>query len=318
MSEAELNLRAAQIRTAFTGYSLPNSSTPCQNGDLGSGALACASYSGFRGWEARTHVQNLTLNTSQGGPGTVESGSAFADLNFNQFTYQVYSTAVGQGAGTAGDIQAKTVMEFQSRLVPIVQFAAYCAGDMEVSPGPNMTLNGRVHTNGNFYTAPNSTVNINSGAATALTVSGRVNANSQDMSGTCSTGATFVNSRRVGPCHSPSGPLSAVEKTGLAPAARSGVAPMNTPPLSSLGWDPTADLWRLADLRHISSGSSGSTTLEARRLDNSLNLLATMALNLCNASSRPPSRRASRVWLKSSRHRRRRGWSRLTLESFLW
>ncbi len=35
--------------------------------------------------------------------------------------------------------------------IPIFQFAVFYAGDLEINPGPSMTLSGRVHTNGDLY-----------------------------------------------------------------------------------------------------------------------------------------------------------------------
>jgi len=55
---------------------------------------------------------------------------------------------------------------FKSRLVPMFQFAAFYDKDLEILPGPTMTLNGRVHTNGDLY--------LNAG--NTLTIEGQVSA----------------------------------------------------------------------------------------------------------------------------------------------
>ncbi len=42
-------------------------------------------------------------------------------------------------------------MQFKSRLIPMFQFAAFYNKDLEILPGPAMTLDGPVHTNGDLY-----------------------------------------------------------------------------------------------------------------------------------------------------------------------
>jgi hypothetical protein len=49
--------------------------------------------------------------------------------------------------------QARVLMQetFQTALVPIFQFAVFYGNDLEIAPGPDMSLLGRVHSNGNLY-----------------------------------------------------------------------------------------------------------------------------------------------------------------------
>ncbi|MEZ5976835.1 MAG: hypothetical protein R3F34_01265 [Planctomycetota bacterium] len=45
---------------------------------------------------------------------------------------------------------------------PVFQFAVFYTGDLEISNGPNMTIGGRVHSNGDIYMSPNgSTLTVN-------------------------------------------------------------------------------------------------------------------------------------------------------------
>ena len=50
-----------------------------------------------------------------------------------------------------------------SMATPIFQFAVFYSTDLEINPGPNMTLTGRVHTNANMYLGTNaaSTLTVN-------------------------------------------------------------------------------------------------------------------------------------------------------------
>lgn len=78
---------------------------------------------------------------------TIPSGQVFAGLNSLQYDY----TANSKAYSTTGDVEASVGAEFLVGNIPLFQFLAFYAGDLEVLPGANMTLNGRLHTNGNLY-----------------------------------------------------------------------------------------------------------------------------------------------------------------------
>ncbi|MCK6555713.1 hypothetical protein L6Q96_14245 [Candidatus Binatia bacterium] len=78
---------------------------------------------------------------------TIPSGQVFAGLNSLQYDY----TANSKSYSALGDIEASVGAEFLVGNIPLFQFLAFYAGDLEVLPGANMTLNGRLHTNGNLY-----------------------------------------------------------------------------------------------------------------------------------------------------------------------
>jgi len=46
--------------------------------------------------------------------------------------------------------------------IPIFQFAVFYTGDLEINPGPDMTLRGRVHTNGDLYLNSGGTLTLDS------------------------------------------------------------------------------------------------------------------------------------------------------------
>ncbi|MFQ5742750.1 MAG: PilX N-terminal domain-containing pilus assembly protein [Acidobacteriota bacterium] len=52
-------------------------------------------------------------------------------------------------------------------IIPIFQFAVFYEGDLELLPGPNMVLNGRVHSNSDIYLGSNSTLTIDSAVTSA-------------------------------------------------------------------------------------------------------------------------------------------------------
>jgi hypothetical protein len=52
-------------------------------------------------------------------------------------------------------------------IIPIFQFAIFYEEDLEILPGPNMLLNGRVHSNADIYIGSNSTLSIDSNVTAA-------------------------------------------------------------------------------------------------------------------------------------------------------
>ncbi len=51
---------------------------------------------------------------------------------------------------------------FEAALVPIFQFAVFYGDDLEIAPGPDMTLMGRVHSNGNMWIQSGSSLKMDS------------------------------------------------------------------------------------------------------------------------------------------------------------
>ncbi|HUV30789.1 MAG TPA: PilX N-terminal domain-containing pilus assembly protein [Acidobacteriota bacterium] len=60
--------------------------------------------------------------------------------------------------------RAKLIMtqSFETALVPIFQFAVFYGNDLEIAPGPDMSLIGRVHCNGDMYLQANSLLRMDS------------------------------------------------------------------------------------------------------------------------------------------------------------
>lgn len=51
---------------------------------------------------------------------------------------------------------------FETATIPIFQFAVFYGNDLEIAPGPDMTLFGRVHSNGNLWVQAGSTLRMDS------------------------------------------------------------------------------------------------------------------------------------------------------------
>ncbi|HBC45547.1 MAG TPA: hypothetical protein DCZ43_00730, partial [candidate division Zixibacteria bacterium] len=55
------------------------------------------------------------------------------------------------GSDPQNESKANLSMVVQDALIPLFQFAVFYQNDLEIAPGPNMTLGGRVHCNSNIY-----------------------------------------------------------------------------------------------------------------------------------------------------------------------
>jgi hypothetical protein len=78
---------------------------------------------------------------------TIPAGSTFAGLASTQYRYTVTSNS----ELTAGDTEVSIGSQFNIDYIPLFQFLAFYQGDLEILPGPNMTLTGPIHTNGTLY-----------------------------------------------------------------------------------------------------------------------------------------------------------------------
>lgn len=75
----------------------------------------------------------------------------YAGLYSSIVPYKVSSTATNVYTGA----QVKLEREFNNYLVPLFQFGVFSNEDVEIHPGPLMTFNGRIHSNGNIYALRN-------------------------------------------------------------------------------------------------------------------------------------------------------------------
>lgn len=78
---------------------------------------------------------------------TIPAGQLFAGLRSTEYQYTVMSQAVN----ARDDIEASVGANFLVGNIPLFQFVAFYRDDLEIAPGPQMNLQGRVHTNSNLY-----------------------------------------------------------------------------------------------------------------------------------------------------------------------
>lgn len=85
---------------------------------------------------------NATPQTVQ-----IPVGQLFGGLNSTEYDYIVSSSAVNTNSDTEANVSA----EFAVGNIPLFQFVAFYNNDLEIMPGADMHLHGRVHTNGELY-----------------------------------------------------------------------------------------------------------------------------------------------------------------------
>jgi hypothetical protein len=100
-------------------------------------------------------------------------------------TFDISSTGFDYGRESAVLLN----MGLQDALIPIYQFAVFYEYDLEIAPGPDMTLGGRVHSNGNVYLQSDNNLYIDS----YLTSSGDITHGRKPGSGQSnSSGNVFI------------------------------------------------------------------------------------------------------------------------------
>ncbi len=82
--------------------------------------------------------------------------SQYTGLQGLACTYRIISNASAIGAPY--QIPVGVRQEVQLATVPIFQFAIFYSVELEINPGPNMTVSGRVHSNTNLFYSPGATL----------------------------------------------------------------------------------------------------------------------------------------------------------------
>jgi hypothetical protein len=204
-AESGMNRRASNIVGTFIGYAQPTGAEPAgtdivtqmqncisnptnaANTTVGTGDLRC----GFvdyeykeSAWKARgsstteefrvdpdvryrVHTFVKRITTEQNPAITrIPAGEPFAGLNMQEYRYRLYATAFKNTSSAQSSAQTLLQMDFNSRIVPIFQFAAFYQGNMEITSSSNMDLNGRIHSNANIYLSPGAQLTV--GQTTAV------------------------------------------------------------------------------------------------------------------------------------------------------
>ncbi|MCP3979329.1 MAG: hypothetical protein GY716_08375 [bacterium] len=277
-AESGLNLRAEDIRQIFIGYNrpagtspvIPSGVIPCTGtGTAGAGDFACATLA------LEDHDVMSYVTESAGNPQAVviPPGELYQNLNAQEYSYQVHAVAKSSLDTWAGAILE---LHFRSRLVPLFQFAAFYNKDLEILPGPAMTLAGPVHSNGDLYMGANATLTIDGQITTAGRLfHGRKNTDS------CQSGGVSVfnpvSATAIPGCGPGRLALSDADTLPFNGMIHMDVDELTVPPAESLdpiGGNPH---WDLADLRIMLDADTG--TIQVRDSSHT-----DLGLGLCGSS----------------------------------
>ncbi|MFN8545023.1 MAG: hypothetical protein U0807_12585 [Candidatus Binatia bacterium] len=137
-AEAGVNRGMADSRDIFESYNVPTSTD-------------FVAHSMTLGPRTVRYQLDVVPGYESGVETTVPGGRQFAGLNAIEYRYTNRATSEVH----AGDAEVSLGTEFDVQYVPLFQFLAFFQGDLELTPAPNMTMHGPVHSNGN--------INFNSG-----------------------------------------------------------------------------------------------------------------------------------------------------------
>jgi len=174
--------------------------------------------------------------------------------------YQVSSRATT--VNLPESVAATVTQDFQLALIPVFQFAIFYNMDLEVNPGPNMDITGKVHSNGSLYTAPGATLRYLSDVTFVNNY--YRNRHPDDPSQSVGNNPIYVGD--------PTGPKQASSMvlpvgTNNSPGAITGI--LDLPPSGEDPNDPMAKLrfFNNADLI-VSNSPSGTVKVTAGKWDN--------------------------------------------------
>jgi hypothetical protein len=134
-----------------------------------------------------------TINNCVAAYNTVDDGPAIvSQLTQGQLAglHALIKTFTITSTGTSNVDQSRVILtqQFECDLVPIFQFAVFYGNDLEIAPGPDMTLIGRVHSNGNLWLQAGSNLYMDS----YVTASGNILHGRKWTAGGVSNGNVYI------------------------------------------------------------------------------------------------------------------------------
>jgi hypothetical protein len=211
---------------------------------------------------------------------TIPPGERYQNLTAQEYRYT--TTAIARDS--RDNVEAILELNFKSRLVPLFQFAAFYNKDLEILPGPNMTLTGPVHTNGDLYLNSDNTLTIQGQITTAGALyRGRKNQNTAtgtvrvyDPSTARALGTT--GSRRQ---------IMASNVTNWNNMIQLGVPVVTVPEPEELDPSPGRSYWDRADLRVVLrlNNTHVPQAIEVRTASNDVDTTASSALGGCSGTA---------------------------------
>lgn len=177
--------------------------------------------------------------------------SQYSGLNGLACTYRIISNA--RAAGAPYEIPVGVRQEVQLATIPIFQFAIFYSVELEINPGPDMIITGRVHSNTNLFYRPGAALKFLSDVTSAGEILNQRHAN--DPTG-WSSGTTTFNARHDSGVSSLTLPIG----TNNSPAAVFSV--IDVPPTNEVASSPMGKqrYYNKADMVVLVSNSTVTVT----------------------------------------------------------
>ncbi|HXR04470.1 MAG TPA: hypothetical protein VN836_07160 [Verrucomicrobiae bacterium] len=121
-------------------------------------------------WEFDDGNGNSGQTYVQRSPGTsyIVADSTYAGLKGYASIYAIASHA--QDTASPQSVSGGVLQQLQLASIPIFQFAMYSSGELEISCGQPFTVTGRVHSNGELYVEPDSSLTFGSSVTAVISV----------------------------------------------------------------------------------------------------------------------------------------------------
>ncbi|AGF50954.1 slr2018 [Synechocystis sp. PCC 6803] len=197
-AEGALNMRVEELREVFLSDRNPSGTSPSsldqclQQSNLGTGDFRCKVASFASPDDATANILAYSYvvpeNNGVATQGTVPPGDTFQGLNMLESRYAISAVSAKEGA-SPDEVIAMTEMVVKSRQIPMFQFAAFYANDLEILPGARMDLEGPVHTNGDLF------LGANNNAPNGLTITGQVTVGNQLFNHRKNDNSTYPDGR---------------------------------------------------------------------------------------------------------------------------
>jgi len=166
---------ASMVTVMFTMAGVANRSSTVKRATIQARYLADGAVAvGAR--EVRRSVANWRVPPSQG---SVAIGASAVDYSIRAFGEEqvqvdpsgiqtlVQPYEIESRAGVAG-YRGRAHRILHAAWTPLFQYAVFYNGDLEISPGPNMLLGGRVHSNADMYLGSGATLTMNTNYVRAV------------------------------------------------------------------------------------------------------------------------------------------------------
>ncbi len=140
-AEAGVNRGLAEFKNIFQGFNVPTGSDFSARISRINGAAVRYQLSAVAGYPQFVRIP---------------AGKRYAGLNSIDYLYTNVSQTSAPDSSTKAQLGARSLIHN----IPLFQFLAFYANDLEILPGPTMTLHGRIHTNSNLYLNAGATLSV--------------------------------------------------------------------------------------------------------------------------------------------------------------